>query len=111
MSVAQECRMLSTLTGDSGWLIGFVSPYMINPDAGDLGAKVGFVFTGFGVPLCFLFWFLIPETLGLEFEDVSHMSPKSRAIEIPDGHDRLTLCLLTRSTLDISKERRPSFIM
>jgi len=54
-----------------GWLIGFVSPYMINPDAGNLGAKVGFVFFGLGVPLCIAFWFLIPETMGLTYEDVS----------------------------------------
>lgn len=44
---------------------------MINPDAGNLGGKVGFVFFGFGVPLCIAFWFLIPETKGLTFEDVS----------------------------------------
>lgn len=44
---------------------------MINPDAGNLGAKVGFVFFGLGVPLCVAFWFLIPETKGFTFEDVS----------------------------------------
>lgn len=58
----------------SGWLVGFVSPYMINPDAGDLGAKVGFVFAGLGVPLCILFYFLMPETRGLSFEEVSYLS-------------------------------------
>ena len=55
----------------SGWLIGFVSPYMINPDAGNLGAKVGFVFAGLGVPLCIAFYFLIAETKGLTFDEVS----------------------------------------
>ena len=44
---------------------------MINPDAGDLGAKVGFVFFGLGLPLCVLFFFFIPETRGLTFEEVS----------------------------------------
>lgn len=49
---------------------------MINPDAGNLGAKVGFVFFGLGVPFCVAFWFLIPETKGFTFEDVSlHPSP------------------------------------
>lgn len=47
---------------------------MINPDAGDLGAKVGFVFAGLGVPLCILFYFLMPETRGLSFEEVSQLS-------------------------------------
>ncbi len=44
---------------------------MINPDAGNLGAKVGFVFAGLGVPLCILFYFFIPETKGLGFNEVS----------------------------------------
>lgn len=44
---------------------------MINPDAGDLGAKVGFVFAGLGIPLIILFYFFIPETKGLSFEEVS----------------------------------------
>jgi hypothetical protein len=42
---------------------------MINPDAGALGGKVGFVFAGLGVPLCILFYFLMPETKGLSFEE------------------------------------------
>jgi hypothetical protein len=46
---------------------------MINPDAGDLGAKVGFVFAGLGVPLCILFYFLMPETRGLSFEEVRYL--------------------------------------
>jgi hypothetical protein len=46
---------------------------MINPDAGNLGAKVGFVFAGLGVPLCILFYFLMPETRGLSFEEVSYL--------------------------------------
>lgn len=54
----------------SGWTIGFVVPYMINPDAGNLGAKVGFVFFGLGVPLSIAFFFLVPETRGLSFEEV-----------------------------------------
>ncbi|KAF2094705.1 general substrate transporter [Rhizodiscina lignyota] len=56
-----------------GWVIGFISPYMINPDAGNLGAKVGFVFFGMGVPLCVLFYFYIPETKGLSFEEMDYL--------------------------------------
>ncbi|CAI4213190.1 unnamed protein product [Parascedosporium putredinis] len=36
-----------------GWLIGFISPYLINPDAGNLGAKIGFIFAGMGFPCAF----------------------------------------------------------
>ncbi|KAF3762109.1 general substrate transporter, partial [Cryphonectria parasitica EP155] len=59
--------------GLSGWIIGFVTPYMINPDAGNLGAKVGFVFAGLGIPLCITFYFAIPETLGLSFADMDYL--------------------------------------
>ncbi|CAK7228045.1 hypothetical protein SEUCBS140593_006783 [Sporothrix eucalyptigena] len=59
--------------GAAGWVIGFVVPYMINPDAGNLGAKVGLVFAGLGVPLCIAFWFMIPETKGLGFNDLDYM--------------------------------------
>ncbi|KAI6783917.1 uncharacterized protein J7T54_001793 [Emericellopsis cladophorae] len=46
------------------WLIGFVFPYMFNPDAGNLQGKVGFIFgatTFCGFLGC---WFLLPETKG-----------------------------------------------
>ncbi|PMD60991.1 general substrate transporter [Hyaloscypha bicolor E] len=61
--------LVGVTQGVVGWVVGFVSPYMINPDAGALGGKVGFVFTGLGVPLCILFYFLMPETKGLSFEE------------------------------------------
>ncbi|TVY75369.1 MFS transporter fmqE [Fusarium oxysporum f. sp. cubense] len=44
------------------WLIGFVFPYMFNPDAGNLGGKVGFIFgatTLIGFAGC---WVWLPET-------------------------------------------------
>jgi SP family general alpha glucoside:H+ symporter-like MFS transporter len=44
------------------WLVGFVFPYMFNPDAGNLGGKVGFVFgatTFVGFLGC---WLWLPET-------------------------------------------------
>jgi hypothetical protein len=43
---------------------------MINPDAGNLGAKVGFVFAGLGLPLCVAIYFMVPETMGLSYDDV-----------------------------------------
>jgi Sugar (and other) transporter len=54
----------------AGWVILFTVPYMINPDAGNLGGKVGFVFFGFGVICTVLLFFFLPETKGLSFEDV-----------------------------------------
>lgn len=43
---------------------------MISPDAGDLGAKVGFVFAGLGLLASISFYFLIPETKGLSLDEV-----------------------------------------
>lgn len=44
------------------WLIGFVFPYMFNPDSGNLGGKVGFVF-GATTFIGFLgTWLYLPET-------------------------------------------------
>lgn len=75
---------------NSGWVIGFVVPYMINPDAGNMGAKIGFVFAGLGIPLCVAFYFLIPETKGVGFDDVSSFGALTfMALTILDG---LPLC-------------------
>lgn len=57
--------------GITGWVLGFVTPYMINPDEGNLGVKVGFVFFGLGLITSVLFYFYIPETKGLNFDEVS----------------------------------------
>lgn len=46
---------------------------MINPDAGNLGAKVGFVFVGLGAPLCILFYFFIPETKSLSMVEIDYL--------------------------------------
>lgn len=62
--------IIGTTSITVGWVVGFVTPYMINPDAGDLGPKVGFVFFGLGVPLSIALFFLIPETKGLSFDEI-----------------------------------------
>ena len=67
---APTVSLVGMTQGAVGWVIGFISPYMINPDQGNLGAKVGLVFFGLGVPLCVLIFFFVPETKGLSFDDV-----------------------------------------
>ena len=55
------------------WLIGFVFPYMFNPDAGNLGGKVGFVFgatTFIGWLGVFLF---LPETKNRSASDLDEL--------------------------------------
>ncbi|KAL5313975.1 hypothetical protein ACEPPN_018399 [Leptodophora sp. 'Broadleaf-Isolate-01'] len=45
-----------------GLIMQFTVPYMINPDAGDLGGKVGFIFLGTGIIAAVGGWYLYPET-------------------------------------------------
>ncbi|KAJ9611497.1 hypothetical protein H2200_004681 [Cladophialophora chaetospira] len=74
---APTISLVGLTQGVFGWTVGFVSPYMINPDKGNLGAKVGFVFFGLGVFLCVAMFLFVPETKGLSFDDVSgRTSPK-----------------------------------
>jgi len=46
---------------------------MINPDSGNLGGKVMFVFFGFGVIFSVLLFLYLPETKGLSYEEVAHI--------------------------------------
>jgi hypothetical protein len=45
----------------------------INPDAGDLGGKVGFIFFGLGSIAAVLGWWLYPETKGVRFEKLDEL--------------------------------------
>ncbi|KIW64068.1 hypothetical protein, variant [Phialophora macrospora] len=55
------------------WVVSVVLPYLINPDAADLGAKVGFIFFGISLPFCVLMYFYIPETKNLSFEEIDYL--------------------------------------
>lgn len=69
------------LSTASNWfwncVIGVVTPYMVDPGQGDLGAKVFFVW-GSTCGLCLLFaYFCVPETKGLSLEQVDRMMEES----------------------------------
>lgn len=54
----------------------FVIPFMFNPDRGNLGGKVAFVFGGPSF-LCLLYlWFQQPETAGRTYEELDEMFAK-----------------------------------
>ena len=53
-----------------GWVVSFIVPYIINPDAGDLGGKIGYVFFGLGFMSTVLLFFFCPETRGLNYNEV-----------------------------------------
>jgi len=56
-----------------GLIMQFTVPYMINPDAGNLGGKVGFIFLGTGLMAGVGGWYLFPETKGLSFEKLDQL--------------------------------------
>jgi len=79
------------LSTASNWLwnciIAVITPYMVNPDKGNLKAKVFFIWGTLCV-CCFLYaYFLIPETKGLSLEQVDRMmeetNPRNSAKWVP----------------------------
>lgn len=56
-----------------GLIMQFTVPYMINPDAGNLGGKVGFIFLGTGLIAAVGGWYLYPETKGVSFEKMDEL--------------------------------------
>ncbi|KAG5758517.1 hypothetical protein H9Q72_013351 [Fusarium xylarioides] len=46
------------------WVIGFIFPYMFNPDAGNLGGKVSYVFGGVTFLAFIVLFIWLPETKG-----------------------------------------------
>jgi MFS transporter, SP family, general alpha glucoside:H+ symporter len=59
-----------------GVLWQFCIPYMFNPDKGNLGAKVGFVFGGLSVLSIVYFFFWQPETAGRSYQELDEMFAK-----------------------------------
>ncbi|GAM42634.1 MFS transporter [Talaromyces pinophilus] len=59
--------------GVTGWVMGFVTPYIINPDEGNMGAKIGFVFFGLGIIASVLVFLYVPETKGLNFDEIDYL--------------------------------------
>ncbi|KAJ5660001.1 hypothetical protein N7507_006452 [Penicillium longicatenatum] len=54
----------------TAWLTQFIVPYIYNVDAGNLGARTGFVFAGLSVLLIIGTWYIVPETTGLTMEEI-----------------------------------------
>ncbi|KAI0434564.1 general substrate transporter [Xylaria sp. FL1042] len=65
------------LSTASNWLwnfiIGLITPYMVDKDKGNLGAKVFYIWGGLCATAIIFTWFLIPETKGLTLEQVDMM--------------------------------------
>ncbi|PQE07636.1 maltose permease protein [Rutstroemia sp. NJR-2017a BBW] len=53
-----------------GILLNIVVPLLINPDAADLGGKIGFIFAGTSALGTLWIWLRVPETAGRSFEEL-----------------------------------------
>ena len=51
-------------------------PYMFNPDRGNLGARIAFVFGGLSVLSTLYLWFFQPETAGRSYQELDEMFAK-----------------------------------
>ena len=54
----------------------FVLPYLFNPDQANLGARVGFIFSGLAIISLVCLWFYLPETAGRTYEELDEMFMK-----------------------------------
>jgi hypothetical protein len=69
------------VTTAAGAMVSQVLPYLINPTSANLGGKVAFVFFGLSLPLCFYFFFCLPEMKGrsyLELEELFRLEVPAR---------------------------------
>lgn len=74
MRLRAATQGLITITNSVwGLIMQFTVPYMINPDAGNLGGKVGFIFLATGLIAGIGGWYLFPETKGLSFEKLDEL--------------------------------------
>ncbi|KXJ85381.1 general substrate transporter [Microdochium bolleyi] len=73
------------------WIFSFTVPYMFNADAGNLGGKIGFVFSGFCILGFALSWLEIPETLNVTYAHLDYLFQQNiptRAFKTLDEDDR-----------------------
>lgn len=83
MRLRATTQGLITITNSVwGLIMQFTVPYMINPDAGNLGGKVGFIFLATGLIAGIGGWYLFPETKGLSFEKLDELY----AMKVPPRH-------------------------
>ena len=54
-------------------LITSVSPYLQNPDAGNLGSRIGFIWGSFSIVTVAWVYFTVPEMKGFSLEQLDHL--------------------------------------
>jgi hypothetical protein len=72
------------------WAIAFVIPYIYNVDAGNLGARTGFIFAVSSVVLVVVSWLIVPDTTGLDTEEIDWLYARNiPARKFNDHHDEM----------------------
>lgn len=83
MSLGLEFALISV----GNCIIAVITPYMVDSDKGNLGAKVFFIWGGLCVACLVYSYLLIPETKGLTLEQVDQMlaetTPRTSAKWVP----------------------------
>ncbi|KAL5329517.1 hypothetical protein ACEPPN_003031 [Leptodophora sp. 'Broadleaf-Isolate-01'] len=62
-------------------LFTFVTPYMYNTDAGNLGARTGFIWGATAAIYFVASWYLVPETFGLTMQEMDWMFENKVAVK------------------------------
>ncbi|TIA27670.1 monosaccharide transporter, partial [Aureobasidium pullulans] len=71
--IAFICLAIAFFASTWGPGAGVITPYMVDPDKGNLGPKVFFVWGTLCTCACIYAYFLVPETKGLSLEQVDKM--------------------------------------
>ncbi|OAL52636.1 general substrate transporter [Pyrenochaeta sp. DS3sAY3a] len=64
---AKTISLGTMINGLSSWLFTFITPYLINTDQANLGAKSAFVFAGTSLAAATWVWFEVPESKGRDY--------------------------------------------
>jgi hypothetical protein len=73
-SKAQSVTVFTAWAEATMWTA--VLPYLINPDAANIAAKIGFMYGGFGVIIFAFIFFCVPEYQNRSLEELDEMFMK-----------------------------------
>ena len=73
---AHTQSLATVTTGIVGAVSGVLLPYAVNPDEGNLGGKVAYIYGGILGISCVGIWMYYPETKGRTFEEIDILFEK-----------------------------------
>jgi fucose permease len=65
--------LATVTTGIVGAISGVLLPFAVNPDQGNMGGKIGFVYGGILAVSCVGVWWWYPETKGRTFAEIDRL--------------------------------------